>query len=152
MLSTGKRVWLLNVIAKFFSAIEGGQSTHNDHTQQHARTGQSKHDVILFSWIVNLLFNGLHCKSIMDMGVLLIARLYMKPSNTWLIEFTYKSYLKLFEITKNHESRVPPTKRGIQQSVSMPSCDGFFLHYLVLILFFLAQLFISDRHVTHCLW
>ena len=41
--------------------------------------GQSKHDVSLFSWIVNLLFNGLHCKSIMDMGVLLIARLYMKP-------------------------------------------------------------------------
>ena len=82
MLSTGKRVWLLNVIAQFFSAIEGGQSTHNDHTQQHARTGQSKHDVILFIWIVNLLFNGLHCKSIMDMGVLLIARLYMKPSNT----------------------------------------------------------------------
>ena len=28
-----------------FSAIEGGQSTHNDRTQQHARTGQSKHDV-----------------------------------------------------------------------------------------------------------
>ena len=77
MLSTGKRVWLLNVIAQFFSAIEGGQST-----QQHARTRQSEHDVILFSWIVNLLFNGLHCKSIMDMGVLLIARLYMKPSNT----------------------------------------------------------------------
>ena len=45
---------------QFFSAIEGGQSTHNDHTQQHTRTGQSKHDVILFSWIVNLLFNGLH--------------------------------------------------------------------------------------------
>ena len=60
MLSTGKRVWLLNVIAQFFSAIEGGQSTHNDRTQQHARTGQSKHDLILFSWIVNLLFNGLH--------------------------------------------------------------------------------------------
>ena len=48
------------MIAQFFSAIEGGQSTHNDRTQQHARTGQSKHDVILFSWIVNLLFNGLH--------------------------------------------------------------------------------------------
>ena len=41
--------------------------------------GQSKHDVSLFGWIVNLLFNGLHRKSIMDMGVLLIARLYMKP-------------------------------------------------------------------------
>lgn len=82
MLSTGKRVWLLNVIAQFFSAIEGGQSTHNDRTQQHARTGQSKRDVILFSWIVNILFNGLHCKSIMDIGVLLIARLYMKTSNT----------------------------------------------------------------------
>ena len=82
MLSIGKRVWLLNVIAQFFSAIEGGQSTHNYRTQQHARTGQSKHDVILVSWIVNLLFNGLHCRSIMDMGVLLIARLYMKPSNT----------------------------------------------------------------------
>ena len=82
MLSTGKRVWLLNVIAQFFSAFEGGQSTHNDCTQQHARTGQSKHDMILFIWIVNLLFNGLQCKSIMDMGVLLIARLYMKPSNT----------------------------------------------------------------------
>lgn len=82
MLLTGKRVWLLNVIAQFFYAIEGGQSTHNDHTQQHARTGQSKHDVILLSWIVNHLFNGLHCKSIMDMGVLLIARLYVKPSNT----------------------------------------------------------------------
>ena len=82
MLSTGKRVWLLNVIAQFFSAFEGGQSTHNDRTQQHARTGQSKHDVILFSWIVNLLFYGLHCRRILDMGVLLIARLYMKPSNT----------------------------------------------------------------------
>jgi len=82
MLSTGKREWLLNVIAQFFSAIEGGQSTHNDRMQQHARTGQSKHDVILFSWIVNLLFNGLHCKSIMDIGVLLIACLYMKTSNT----------------------------------------------------------------------
>ena len=82
MLSTGKRVWPLNVIAQFFSAIEGRQSTHNDRAHQHARTGQSKHDGILFSWIVNLLFNGLHCKSIMDMGVLLIARLYMKPSNT----------------------------------------------------------------------
>ena len=66
-------MWLLNVIAQFFSAIEGGQSTHNDHMQQHAKTGQSKHDVILFSWIVNLLFNGLHCRSRMDMGVLLIA-------------------------------------------------------------------------------
>ena len=65
-----------------FSAIEGGQSTHTDRTQQHVRTGQSKHDVILFSKIVNLLFNGLHCRSIMDMGVLLIACLYMKPSNT----------------------------------------------------------------------
>ena len=75
-------MWLLNVIAQFFSAIEGGESTHNDRMQQHARTGQSKHDVILFSWIVNLLFNGLYCKSIMDMRVLLIARLYMKPSNT----------------------------------------------------------------------
>ena len=32
MLSTGKKVWLLNVIAQFFSAIEGGQSTHNDRT------------------------------------------------------------------------------------------------------------------------
>ena len=82
MLSTRKRVWLLNAIAQFFSAIEGGQSTHSDRTQQHTRTRQSKHDMILFSWIVNLLFNGLHCKSIMDMGVLLIARLYMKPSNT----------------------------------------------------------------------
>ena len=82
MLSTGKRVWLLNVIAQFFSAIEGGQSTHNDRMQQHARTGQSKHDVILFSWIVSLLFNGLYFKSIMDMRVLLIACLYMKPSNT----------------------------------------------------------------------
>lgn len=82
MLLTGKRVWLLNVIAQFFYAIEGGQSTHNDHMQQYARTGQSKHDVILSSWIVNHLFNGLHCKSIMDMGVLLIARLYVKPSNT----------------------------------------------------------------------
>ena len=82
MLSTGKRVWLLNVIAQFFSAIEGGQSTHRDCRQQHARTRQSKHDVILFSWIENFLFNGLHCKSIMEMGVLLIARLYMKPSNT----------------------------------------------------------------------
>ena len=82
MLSTAKRVRLLNVIAQFFSALEGGQTTHNDRTQQHARTGQSKHDVILFSWIVNLLFNGLHCKSMMDMGVLLIARPYMKPSNT----------------------------------------------------------------------
>ena len=60
MLSTGKRVWPLNVIAQFFSAIEGGQSTHNDRMQQHARTGQSIHDVILFSWIVNLLFSGLH--------------------------------------------------------------------------------------------
>ena len=67
-----------------FFAIEGGQSTHNDRTQQHARTGQSKHDEILFSWIVNLLFNGLHCESILDMGVLLISRLYMKPSNTFL--------------------------------------------------------------------
>ena len=75
-------MWLLNVIAQFFSAFEGGQNTHNDRTQQHARTGQSKHGVILFSWIVNLLFNGLHCKSIMDMSVLPIARLYMKPSNT----------------------------------------------------------------------
>ena len=82
MLSTGKRMWLLNVIAQFFSTIEGGQSTHNDCTQQHARTRQSKDDVILFSWIVNLLFSGLHCKSIMDMGVLLIVCLYMKPSNT----------------------------------------------------------------------
>ena len=82
MLSTGKRVWILNLIAQFFSAFEGGQSTHNDRTQQHARSGLSKHDVILFSWIVNLLFNGLHCRSIMDMGVLLIAYLYMKPSNT----------------------------------------------------------------------
>ena len=41
---------------------------------------------------------------------------------------------KLFKITKNHESPVPLTKGGIQQSVSMPSCDGLFLHYLVLIL------------------
>ena len=56
MLSTGKRVWLLNVIAQFFSAFEGGQSTHNDRTQQHARTGQSKHDVILFSWIERFSF------------------------------------------------------------------------------------------------
>ena len=75
MLSTGKRAWISNVIAQFFSAIEGGQSTCSDRTQQHARTGQSKHDVILFSWIVNLLFNGLHCRSRMDVGVFLIARL-----------------------------------------------------------------------------
>ena len=45
MLSTRKRVWLLNVIAQFFSAIEGGQSTHNNRTQQHAKTGQSKPQV-----------------------------------------------------------------------------------------------------------
>ena len=42
----------------------------------------------------------------------------------------------IFKITKNHESPVPLTKGGIKQSVSMPSCGG--LHYLVLILFFLA--------------
>ena len=59
----------------------------------------------------------------------------------------------LFKITKNHESPVPLTKGGIQQSVSMPSFDGFFLHYLGLILFFSGlKLFISNRHVTHCLW
>ena len=45
---------------------------------------------------------------------------------------------KLFKITKNHEQSVPLTKGGIQQSFSMPSCGGFFMHYLVLILFFLA--------------
>ena len=94
-------------MAQFFSAIEGGQSTHNDHTQQHARTGQSKHDVILFSWIVNLLFNGrivkvsngrgcfAHCSPIHETIQHMIDRIHIQ---------------KLFKITKNHESPVPLTK------------------------------------------